>query len=225
MHNNQKGFSLIELMIAMAISAIVLAGIYTTYQAQHESYIVQEQAAAMQQNIRAAMYHLERDIRMVGYDPMNSSGATFLIANSAELQIQADLNGNGTVSASGTDPNEQMRYHLTNDGNDDGIADGAPCRLGKEIWAGGLQSVAENIDALNFVYLDRTGAVTAVRGEIRAVQVTIVARAARAERGYVNNNQYFNQNPNGAQVVFTAPGDSYRRKRLSIHIDCRNMGL
>lgn len=224
MYDKIRGFTLIELMIAMAISGIVLAGIYTTYQAQQESYIVQEQASAMQQNIRAGMYHLERDIRMAGYDPENSSGAGFVSSlpfhaaalattDATNIAFTVDDDGSGSIE---DDIDELRAYRLNAANNTLQVF-----RTGAVDW----WDVAENIDALNFVYLDRNGAVTAVRADIRAVQVTIVARTARIERGYVNNTQYFNQDPDGAQPIFTAPGDNFRRKRLSIHIDCRNMGM
>lgn len=222
MHDKRRGFTLIELMIAMAISGIVLAGIYTTYQAQQESYIVQEQASAMQQNIRAAMYHLERDIRMAGYDPENNSGAGFVSSlpfhgaegattDANNIAFTVDDDESGSID----DDNDELRAYRLNNNTIQVF------RTGAVPWWG----VAENIDVLNFVYLDRDGAVTAVRADIRAVQINIVARAARFERGYVNNKQYFNQNPNGAQLILPAQGDNFRRKRLSVHIDCRNMGM
>ncbi len=61
-HNN-NGFTIIELMIAMAIFAIVITGIYQSYTQQHMSYLVQEQTATMQQNYRAAMLMVSKDLR------------------------------------------------------------------------------------------------------------------------------------------------------------------
>ena len=43
--NKNKGFTLIEILVSLAILGIVLAGIYSVYTMQHKSYIVQEQVA------------------------------------------------------------------------------------------------------------------------------------------------------------------------------------
>ena len=51
MVKNIKGFTLIELMVALAILGIVLAGIYSIFNTQHKSYIVQEQVVDSQQNV------------------------------------------------------------------------------------------------------------------------------------------------------------------------------
>ena len=55
---DRKGFTLLELLIAMALSIIIMAAIYSTYYSQQKSYLVQEQVAAMQQNLRAATFYL-----------------------------------------------------------------------------------------------------------------------------------------------------------------------
>jgi type IV pilus assembly protein PilW len=79
MHKN-KGFTLPELMIAMAVGSIIMAVIYSTYQAQQKSYTTQHLGVEMQQNIRAAMSLMKREIRMAGYDPEETSGADILSA-------------------------------------------------------------------------------------------------------------------------------------------------
>ncbi|MCD6266685.1 MAG: prepilin-type N-terminal cleavage/methylation domain-containing protein, partial [Deltaproteobacteria bacterium] len=66
---NENGFTLVELLVAMAISVIVMASIGYVYYTQQKSYVAQEQISAMQQNLRAAMYYMEREIRMAGFDP------------------------------------------------------------------------------------------------------------------------------------------------------------
>ncbi|MBW2105033.1 MAG: PilW family protein [Deltaproteobacteria bacterium] len=62
-----QGFTLAELLIAMAISLVVMSAIFLTFKSQQDSYIIQDQVTAMQQNLRAAMYMLTRDIQMAGY--------------------------------------------------------------------------------------------------------------------------------------------------------------
>jgi len=62
-----QGFTLVELMVAMAISLVVMGAIFLTFKSQQDSYVIQDQVSAMQQNLRAAMYMLTRDIQMAGY--------------------------------------------------------------------------------------------------------------------------------------------------------------
>ncbi len=65
--SNQKGMTLIELLVGLVISAIIVAGVYRVFVAQTRAYTVQEQVVEVQQNIRGAMELMLRDIRMAGY--------------------------------------------------------------------------------------------------------------------------------------------------------------
>jgi type IV pilus assembly protein PilW len=232
----KRGFSLIELLVATAIFATVIALIYTAYRIQQRSQMAQEIVADMQQSLRAAMFRIESDIRMAGYDPTHRAGAGILLAGKAELQFQLDLNENGNPApSSATDRNEQVRYGLDNDADKNGIADGTPCNLGRAVWNGGLQDVADNIDALNFVYLDAAGAVldddgngnvVANIGNIRRIQVTLVARSGAnppaSAMPYTDNQVYCNQQGN---VILPAQNDGFHRMLLTRDIKCRNLGL
>ena len=62
----KDGMTLIELMIALAISVILVGGIYAIFVVQQRSYTVQDQIAAIQQDARAAINIMARDIRMAG---------------------------------------------------------------------------------------------------------------------------------------------------------------
>ncbi len=236
-NNNHKGFSLIELMVVMAISSIVMAGIYMFYQSNLRSHITQQALVDMQQDMRAAMYMMTREIRVAGYDPTRSTAATFTIASIAEVQFQLDDNGDGDFDAGGgNDPNEQVRYVLSNDADGDGVADGTPCNLVRQEWADPVQVVALNIDALNIVYLDQdgtdlidpaTGSVPAdeIR-DIRSVQITIVGRSGEQLPVLFNsgtdNSSFTNQQ--GTEIL-GAQNDEFRRMRLTSEVKVRNMGL
>jgi prepilin-type N-terminal cleavage/methylation domain-containing protein len=62
-----KGVTLIELLIALIISAILIAGIYRAFIHQQKTYATQEQVADMQQNVRVAINRMMREIRMAGF--------------------------------------------------------------------------------------------------------------------------------------------------------------
>jgi len=68
-----KGVTLIELLIALAISAILVAGIYRTFIHQQKTYATQEQVADMQQNVRVAINRMMREIRMAGFGGKNEN--------------------------------------------------------------------------------------------------------------------------------------------------------
>ncbi len=69
---NQKGLTLIELLIALVISAFLIAGIYRTFIHQQHTYTVQEQVVDMQQNVRIAINQMVREIRMAGFGRQDS---------------------------------------------------------------------------------------------------------------------------------------------------------
>jgi prepilin-type N-terminal cleavage/methylation domain-containing protein len=62
-----RGLTLIELLVAMAISAILIAALYRTFIGQHRTYTVQEQVVDMQQNVRVAINRMMKEIRMAGF--------------------------------------------------------------------------------------------------------------------------------------------------------------
>lgn len=203
---NNRGFTLAELLIGLFVSAIVMTTILSAYYSQNKSYAVQEQVAAMVQNLRAAMDIMIREIRMAGYDPTGTANAGIVTANTMSITITEDLDGDGSAAG-----DENITYALA-DSDGDGDND----------LERNNNLIAENIDALDFLYLDETGSPTAVPSEIRAVQITMVAKTGRGDRGYVDSVVYTNQQGTG---ILGPINDNSRRKRLTAEVRCRNLGL
>jgi type IV pilus assembly protein PilW len=205
---SERGFTMTELLVAMVISVIVMAGVYSSYYAQQRSFTTQQQVAAMQQNIRAALYYMERDMRMAGYDPTGSAGAAISTATATVFQFTYDFDGNGTIGSG-----ENIRYETYSSGGITSLR-----------RTPGGSAVAENVDALNFVYLDKDGNTTMTAKEIRSVQITLLVRTARVDQGYSDPNTYTNQQ---GTTIYTPTGDAlkYRRRLLTAEVKCRNLGL
>jgi prepilin-type N-terminal cleavage/methylation domain-containing protein len=64
-----KGFSLIELLVALAISGFLSIGLWALMQSQHNTYRLQDTSAEMQQNLRAAVDRISRDLMAAGQGP------------------------------------------------------------------------------------------------------------------------------------------------------------
>ena len=81
----EHGVTLIELMVVLVIAAILVGGVYTLFMTQQRSYSVQDQVTGVQQDARAALSIMTRDIRMAGLligsgsDGFNVNGAQFAI--------------------------------------------------------------------------------------------------------------------------------------------------
>ena len=95
--NSKAGFTLVEVMVAMAISGVVLASIVKVYSAQLKTHTTQQQVVEMQQTMRAILYLMERDIRMAGYAPQGGlSDPIISIAKNDEIQFVMDITGGET---------------------------------------------------------------------------------------------------------------------------------
>jgi type IV pilus assembly protein PilW len=63
----QYGYSLIEMIIVIAILAIVSTGIYVTFDSGQKEYGSRQSVLWMQQQARLAMMSMEKDLKMIGY--------------------------------------------------------------------------------------------------------------------------------------------------------------
>ena len=94
---SQRGFTLTELMVALAISAIVTTGMYRTFVQQQRVSMQQEQLTEARQNARLSMDAMIEEIRDAGFDPGGLAGAGIVQANSTSLRFTRDMNCNGTL--------------------------------------------------------------------------------------------------------------------------------
>jgi len=63
----ERGVTLVELLVYIAVVGIVMGAIYTLFYRQQDSYLVQDRLAILQQNLRGAMIVLANDIQMAGH--------------------------------------------------------------------------------------------------------------------------------------------------------------
>lgn len=110
-----KGFTLVELMIVIAILGIVITSIFTLYLNMQRNTIDQEDVVDVQQNIRVTMDFLSHDISMAGAvifrdtSPVNTASATSLILNTAsELQDYALVSNDKEIPNATTSITEQV---------------------------------------------------------------------------------------------------------------------
>ncbi len=225
LRNNKRGFTLVELLIAMAISTVVMTAIYSAYQSQLKSHITQQKVVEMQQNARAAMFVMEREIKMSGYDPDRSQDTAITVAdnNTITFTISAisdgiDNDGDGDIDTADSDGGEvqTITYSI---GGPDLQRNGA--------------LVAENIEVLDFVYLreDRTALLATPldsdnRDLIRSIQITLIARSGENVAvlmiKHTDNKTYNNQQ---GDALLVNPNDQFRRVILTADVKCRNLGL
>jgi prepilin-type N-terminal cleavage/methylation domain-containing protein len=74
--SDNMGVTLIELLVVLVICGIVIGGIYRVFISQAKTYMVQDQVAEIQQDVRGAMEIMVRDIRMAGFQSRSFNNAT-----------------------------------------------------------------------------------------------------------------------------------------------------
>lgn len=228
-HADNKGFTLIEMLMAMAIASIVMGAVVSAYQLQVRGKNTQEALTDMNQTVRAALEIMTNEIRTAGLDPINEpSLAGIVTGNANQLRFTMDIGDGVTLAPNGNtaDANEDVTYQLYIDG------DGNQ-HLGRDT-GGGPQPLARNVDALDFVYLDGSDPPVVIPTpvaannliNIRSIEVTIVARSGETAGGFLHafNDSRAYQNQRGTEIL-AAQNDSFRRLLLTTTIQCRNIGL
>ena len=175
---DQKGFTLIELMIYVCISSIVLTAVYTVFKGQQKTYTNQQGVVDMQENLRAGMYYLTREVRLAGYEAQGvASVAGIVQAGPGKFHFTMDIfddvddDGDGIIENDPDEigfnddlvdnPGEEIIYALVNDADEDGFPDSLtawgtpqPAVLARTdvFGAGTADALMENVEAIAFAY-------------------------------------------------------------------------
>ncbi|MDM8556257.1 prepilin-type N-terminal cleavage/methylation domain-containing protein [Desulfococcaceae bacterium HSG7] len=214
---NKNGFTLIEILVAMAVGMTVMYMIYTFFYLQQKTYINQSEITAIQQDIVGAMHIMERDIRLAGYDATGEAKSGyvkpgFLTPDSTDaIKFSADLTGDEDLNDTG----EILSYSLV----------GSSIVRTDESDLSNPGVLISGVDAFDIRYLDKDGNSTSSLSDIRSVQITIVVRTGRADYNYTNSESYYPNNDTTATPIYNAPNDNFRRRVMATQILCRNMGL
>jgi len=180
------GFTLIELMVSIAIGLVVMASVATTFTSQTRAYSAQEQINQMEQNLRGALDIMSREIKMAGYKPNGGTVTGVVSYSNTSLTIQADLDGDGLVLASGAGSStayEQIVYAY----------DSANKKITRQVGDGIVTTLAENISAFSFLYYQNQssgGAAATSTSNIRQVKISMTGITAKPDPGYTANGGY-----------------------------------
>ena len=205
MLRKNDGVTLIELLIALAVSAFVMAGLYRTSIGQQKTYTVQDQVVDVQQNVRAAVDRMTREIRMAGYrkdllaTAGNISGFTSIITPGNNVNHVGKSDDQITVIIA----DKAITYSLKWDD-----ADPEKPVLVRSENGGAAEALADNAENLQIRYTLRDGTVTdlpVIPESIRMVTINVTART----------------NIKDPELS----GDGYRRRALSSYTIVRNMGI
>lgn len=194
-HAGPRGFSLVELLIALVVGLVVLGAMYNVFTIQNKTFDNQEEIVAMQQSVRAGMDMMAREVGMAGYDPcgVNSDTDTSnnffgVTVNNAQLQIKSDLNGNDPLSNNCQSP--YLGIDTTSQENIIYAYDSANRRITRNIGAG-AQTFVENVELFTFAYLKRDGVTPATASaDVRQIRITITGRTAKPDLNYPANGGY-----------------------------------
>lgn len=167
-----KGFTLIEMLIALCILSIVSGVAYGIFASLSKSFTTQDVTAKTQQNLRIGIDFMTRDIRMAGLDPLDTANAGIITATPTAIRFTADKNMDGDVDDSAEDVTYQLNGKTLQLIDDQGTA-----------------TLNENISDFEFIYFDTDGAATTVVENVRSVGITLTATtpagsAAPVERTY-----------------------------------------
>lgn len=92
---NHRGFTLVEIMLAITLSLVLIAGVIQIYISSKESFRVQNELARLQDNQRIAIDFLQNDIRRAGFN-LPTGSKKIVEGNAGEKT--GTLDGGGTTS-------------------------------------------------------------------------------------------------------------------------------
>jgi len=182
-HNCCRGFSLVELLVVLAVFTFIVGGLFTVLNQGQTRYAFEQDVTEAQQSARNAIDMMEREIRLAGfpktsyYDTAlgytinsNTIANGFTTSNATDIVFEGDINEDGVV--------EVIEYKLSGST----LQRSAVAKPGGGVAATpSFKTLAENVRSLSFTYYDAAGSITAVPADIRRVQVNLNLSTSRVD--------------------------------------------
>jgi len=191
---DQRGFTLAELLVAIAIVGLVMTGLLTLLQKGNESYLAGANQVEAQSAVRAAVERMTQDIREAGYDPQGLAAfpaITNQTLNPPSFTIQNDWDGNGAINAGisvgmtyswgNVQRGEQITYSIAAGTGNLSRLESGPAGGGAQVLMQNVAPAGRGTDCAGvaivtppiFQYCDANGIVTGVAANIRTIVVNI----------------------------------------------------
>ena len=199
----KSGFSMVELMIAISIVGIILIALSATFERSGRLYTTQNVSAALQEEVRAAVEIMAREIRMAGYDPFKTGEFEIKTADATHLMFTLDLNEDGVENNTGFPNCERLSFRYSN------ANESLQIICGESTGAQDVQTLIGGVNTdtrvtgMDLDYVDNQNNSTNFVEDIRGVVITLTAQAPAGRRGMIEKSystwvEFRNAAPNAA---------------------------
>jgi type IV pilus assembly protein PilW len=182
-HNCCRGFSLVELLVVLAVFTFIVGGLFTVLNKGQIRFAFEQDVTEAQQSARNAIDMMGREIRLAGFPKTsyydgalgyntnsNTIAKGFTRSNATDMVFEGDINEDGIV--------EVVEYSLS----------GSTLQRSTVAKPGGgvaatpsFKTLAENVRSLGFTYYDAAGSTTAVPANVRRVQINLNLSTSRVD--------------------------------------------
>jgi type IV pilus assembly protein PilW len=218
---NASGFTLVELLVTMAITLIVVGAMYNVLDSSNRTYSIENEKVEAQNNLRAAVGLLTHELRMAGYDPTGIASPepgfkvipSDILIDGDTVEFTMDLNGDEDLD----DDNEHVAYRLSS-GNLE------RANTANDVTSGNYDILAENIQAIEFYCKDSSDNWTDASASVHSVTVSILAITAHEDPRFSGVQSF-------SPASATVPADDWttqnkhRGSFATFTVRCRNMEL
>lgn len=167
-----KGYTLVELMVAMVISMIVMAVMYRVYESSSKASVHNAVSIEIQQTLRVGIGYMSREIRMAGLDPRLTGNFGIEVADVSNIRFTLDRNMDGVVN---NHSEERMTLRLADGRLQIGLYEGTSSE--------DFQPLIDNVSELEFCYFDADGEPTDTLEDIAAVDILLEIEEDAARLG------------------------------------------
>jgi prepilin-type N-terminal cleavage/methylation domain-containing protein len=185
------GFSLVELLIVLAVFGLILGTLFSSLQQSHQIAELNRADTELQQNLEDIFSLMADEIRQAGFPPANLYDASYL----AQPGIDRNLVARGLLevgpTALGFDGDINPNDHLANNWRTNYVryslsGASSPYALNRvygEIAPDGSlpgsrpQKLSEQVEQLQFKYFDHQGVETVIPAEVAAIQIQLTLRS------------------------------------------------
>ena len=166
---NQKGFSLVEVLVVIAILGVILTAIYSLFMSANKSQISQDLEVEMQQNARSAAEFIVRELRNMSSLSCLENTGTACATSGDKIQFTSMTDTNPSISRifSLSAADNILRFSNTL----------VPNR----------EKLADNITSFTLTPRDANNNITSVIGSVRRIDITLTAQTSMIDpntKGY-----------------------------------------